>query len=414
MKPERLELVWPGKKEAVLAAASEPKKVLYPVVDESVNLEQTENLYIEGDNIDALKLLLPEFANRIKLVYIDPPYNTGNKELLYHDERLRSEWLSFIYPRLILLQRLMADDGVIFISIDDHEVGHLRCLCDEIFGSSNFIAQIVWERAYAPVSLKKHFSPNHEYVVAYAKHRERLVCSGLERTEASNQRYQNPDNDPRGPWQSDNMTVGPAVLEKCYPIITPSGRTVYPPHGRCWLFTKERFMEMAADNRIWFGKNGDGVPRLKRFLAEVQNRLTPKTIWSYTEVGHSQQAKRELKELFGGLACFDYPKPVGLIIRILKLYTQVDSLVLDCFSGSATTAHAVMALNAEDGGKRRYIMVQIPEPVGEDSPAYQGGFNDICEIGRARIKRAAVQIKNETGADIDYGFRVLRIKDLNS
>ncbi|NLM69204.1 MAG: site-specific DNA-methyltransferase [Firmicutes bacterium] len=406
-----LELVWSGKQEAVQAAETPCQKVLCPVIEDSVNWDATENLYIEGDNLDALKLLLPHYEKRIKLIYIDPPYNTGSRDLIYRDGMLRCEWLSFMYPRLKLLHKFLADDGVIFISIDDHEVGHLRCLCDEIFGSTNFITQIVWERAYAPVSLKKHFSKNHDHIVVYAKKRDLLVCNGLERTPESNKRYRNPDNDPRGPWQSDNLTVGPAVPEKCYPITTPKGKVVYPPHGRCWLFTEKRFRELMADNRIWFGKNGNSVPRLKRFLSEVQNRMTPKTIWRYTEVGHSQQAKRELKELFDGLTCFDYPKPVDLIKRILKLYTQSNSIVLDCFSGSATTAHAVMALNAEDGGCRRYIMIQIPEPVPENSPAYQGGFTNICEIGRARIKKAAEQIKKETAADIDYGFRVLRVKE---
>ena len=404
------ELIWPGKKTAVQTVDNPTKKRLVPVKKDSVDWDYTCNLYIEGDNLDALKLLRQDYLNKVKLVYIDPPYNTG-KDFIYNDERLHSDWLNMMYPRLKLTRCLLADDGVIFISIDDHEIANLRHICDEIFGSSNFVAQIIWERAYAPVSLKKHFSTNHDYILVYAKQIENLVCNGLERSAEVNRRYKNPDNDPRGPWQSDNLTVGPAVSEKCYPITTPAGKKIYPPNGRCWLYTKKRFEEMVKDNRIWFGRDGNNVPREKRFLSEVKQRVTPKTIWTYKEVGHSQGAKQELKKLFGGATCFDYPKPLGLILRILELYSQSDSIVLDFFSGSASTAHAVMAQNAKDNGNRQYIMVQIPELTSKNSSAYRGGFSNICEIGKARIKRAAKLIQAETGADIDYGVKVFRIVD---
>ncbi len=408
---KQYELTWPGKKIAIQAADIPTKKRLVSIKKDSVDWDRTCNLYIEGDNLDALKLLQQDYNNRVGLVYIDPPYNTG-KEFIYNDERLHSDWLNMMYPRLKLTHGLLADDGVIFISIDDHEIANLRLICDEIFGNRNFVAQIIWERAYAPVSLKKHFSANHEYILVYAKQIENVVCNGLKRSAEANQRYKNPDNDPRGPWQSDNLTVGPAILEKCYPIITPGGQQVFPPNGRCWLYTKERFAEMVEDNRIWFGKYGNNVPREKRFLSEVKQRVTPKTIWTYREVGHSQGAKQELKKLFDGAACFDYPKPLGLILRILELYSQSDSIVLDYFSGSATTAHAVMAQNAKDYGKRQYIMVQIPELTPKDSSAYRAGFANICQIGKARIKRAAQLIQVESGADIDYGVKVFKIGGL--
>jgi len=413
LKPDdktRPELVWPNKSRAFKQAFEPSDKRLSPQPSISSQWDKTKNIYIEGDNLDALKLLLPDYRERIKLVYIDPPYNTGNCDLIYGD-MFQYAWLDLMYPRLILTRYLLAKNGVIFISIDDHEVASLRCLCDEVFGRENFIAQIVWERAYVPVSARKHFSQNHEYIVVYAKDRTNLTCNGLHRTEETNSRYKNPDNDPRGPWQSDNLTVGPVIPEKCYPIVTPSGRVVYPPHGRCWLFTKERFMELVADNRIWFGRNGNGVPRLKRFLSEVQDRIPPKTIWHYTEVGHTQQAKMELKQLFEGLSCFDYPKPVSLILRIIQLYSDRDAIVLDYFSGSATTAHAVMLQNALDGGARQFIMVQRPDPINQDAPAFQAGFRDICEIGRARIQKAAQLIQDKSGAQIDYGFRVYRITE---
>ncbi|GLI52169.1 DNA methylase N-4 [Tepidanaerobacter syntrophicus] len=318
-----------------------------------------------------------------------------------------------MYPRLKLARNLLSEDGVIFISIDDNEVHNLRKICDEIFGERNFVATVVWERAYAPVNLKKHFSENHDYMVSYAKNIDQLVCNGLERSGEADKRYKNPDNDPRGPWKSSDLSVGPIVPEKVYEITTPSGRKVLPPEGYCWRYTKERFEEMVKDNRIWFGEDGNNVPSIKRFLSEVKSTMTPLTIWKYEEVGHSQEAKQELNKLFDGKAFYDYPKSVKLIKRVIELYTSNDCFILDFFSGSATTAHAVMELNAEDGGGRKYIMVQLPEPCDEKSEAYKAGFKNIAEIGKERIRRAGKKIKEETGADIDYGFRVYRVDSSN-
>lgn len=332
-----------------------------------------------------------------------------------------------IYPRLLLAKNLLKDDGIIFISIDDHEQSNLKALCNEIFGENNFIAQVVWERSFAPISLKKHFSCSHDYILCYGKRIDSTICYGLPRTEESLNRYKNPDNDPRGVWQSDNSTVGPAISEKVYELTLPSGRKVLPPNGRCWLYSKDRFQEMIADNRIWFGENGDNMPRVKRFLSEVQSGLTPMSIWKHDEVGHSQDASQKLKKLFAGDSLFDYPKPVGLIQRCLQLYTKNEDIILDFFSGSATTAHAVMKLNAEDGGNRKFIMVQLPEFCDEKSEAYKAGYKNICEIGKERIRRAGEQIKvewekehpsdtlfsDEEKFTTDIGFKVFKLDSTN-
>jgi adenine-specific DNA-methyltransferase len=291
-------------------------------------------------------------------------------------------------------------------------------MCDDVFGLVNFIAQVVWERAYAPINLKKHFSESHDYIQCLAKNKELLICKGLPRSEEANERYSNPDNDPRGVWQSDNLSVGPIVESKVYEIITPSGRKVLPPRGYCWRLDKKRFKEYLEDNRIWFGLDGKGVPRLKRFLSEVKNGVTPMTLWKYSDVGHSQYAAQQLKKLFDGNAYFDYPKPVDLLKRCLLLYSSTDSLILDFFSGSSTTAHAVMQLNAEDGGTRKFIMVQLPEACDEQSEAYKAGYKNICEIGKERIRRAGEKVKADHQdkdhiQSLDIGFRVLKLDSTN-
>ena len=439
---ERYQLTWPGKKAAMLLANTPTNKTLRPVKEESMDWDNTQNLYIEGDNLEVLKLLQESYLGKIKCIYIDPPYNTGN-DLIYKDDfkqvtdeyreesgqvdengnrlfqntesngRFHSDWLTMMYSRLRLARNLLSVDGIIFISIDDNEVHNLREICEEVFGRKNFIAQIIWERAFSPVNTKKHFSECHDYIICYAKNKESLSCNGLKRTEEADSRYDNPDNDPRGPWTSGDLSVGPVVPEKVYEITTPSGRKILPPAGRCWVYTKEKFEELLKDNRIWFGEDGNNVPRVKRFLSEVKSSITPMTIWKYNDVGHSQEAKQNLKELFGGISVFDYPKSVELIKRLFELYSNENSLILDFFSGSATTAHAVMQLNAEDGGNRKYIMVQLPEPTSEDSEAFKAGYRNICEIGKERIRRAAKKIKEETNADIDYGFRVFRVDSSN-
>lgn len=438
---ERYEFTWKGKKEAMRLAQKQSTGTLRPCREDSVNFDDTENLYIEGDNLEVLRALQNSYRGKVKMIYIDPPYNTGN-DFIYKDDfkdnianykekmneayktntnndgRYHTNWLNMMYPRLKLARNLLTENGVIFISIDDNEVDNLRKICDEIYGENNFIANVIWERAYSPVNLKKHFSENHDFIICYAKNIEKLDSKGLKRSLDANSRYTNPDNDPRGVWKSSDCSVGPAIESKVYEITTPSGRKVWPAKGRCWLYTKERFEEMLKDNRISFGDSGDGVPRVKKFLSEVKDSITPMTIWKYTEVGHSQDAKQKLKKLFDGNSYFDYPKSIDLIKRMIELYTDSDSIILDFFSGSATTAHAVMQLNAEDNGKRRFIMVQILEETDEKSEAFKDGYKNICEIGKERIRRAGKKIleenKDKEGIeDLDIGFKVFKLDSTN-
>ena len=443
---EMYQFTWPGKQEARREAARPTTKTLRPVVEDSVDWDNTQNLYIEGDNLEVLKLLQKSYMGKVKMIYIDPPYNTGN-DFVYDDDfaasqddydlfagnidelgnryrkntetngRFHSDWCSMMYSRLMVARSLLTEDGVIFISIDDNEQKNLKNICDEIYGSTNFLAQVIWERAFSPINLMKHFSPSHDYILVYAKNGENAVCNGIKRSEEANDRYSNPDNDPRGVWSSSDISVGPAIQENVYTITTPSGREVEPPAGRSWSLSRKAFRERLQDNRIWFGPDGNGVPRIKRFLSELRKTgVTPMTIWKHTEVDHSQGATQKLAKLFDGKKYFDYPKPVTLIQRCISLYSNKDSLILDFFSGSATTAHAVMQLNAEDCGNRKYIMVQLPEETPEDSEARKAGYNTIPEIAKERIRRAGKKIKEEsplTTQNLDTGFRVFRLADSN-
>ena len=443
---ERYQFTWPDKRKAILAANAPINATLRPCREESVDFDTTQNLYIEGDNLDVLKCLKETYLHKVKMIYIDPPYNTGN-DFVYEDDfaesaseylansgqfdeqgnrlvtntesngRFHTDWLNMIYPRLKVARDLLAEDGVIFISIDDNEAKDLKNITDEVFGERNFLAQVVWERAYSPINLMKHFSPSHDYILCYAKNIDFAVCHGIGRSDEANGRYSNPDNDPRGVWKASDLSVGPAVQENIYPITTPSGRVVEPPAGRSWRLSRKAFRERLEDNRIWFGPNGDNVPAMKRFLSELRKTgITPMTIWKYTEVDHSQGATQKLAQLFNGKKYFDYPKPVSLIERCLQLYSDKDSLILDFFSGSATTAHAVMQLNAEDGGNRKFIMVQLPELTDEKSEAYKAGYKNICEIGKERIRRAGAKIKADsplTTQHLDTGFRVLKLDSSN-
>ena len=443
---ERYQFTWPDKRKAILAANAPISATLRPCPEESVDFDNTQNLYIEGDNLDVLKCLKETYLHKVKMIYIDPPYNTGN-DFVYEDDfaesaaeylansgqfdeqgnrlvtntesngRFHTDWLNMIYPRLKVARDLLTEDGVIFISIDDNEAKNLKNITDEVFGERNFLAQVVWERAFSPINLMKHFSPSHDYVLCYAKNVDSAVCHGIGRSNEANDRYSNPDNDPRGVWSSSDISVGPAVQENIYPITTPSGRVVEPPAGRSWSLSRKAFRERLEDNRIWFGPNGDNTPRIKRFLSELRKTgITPMTIWKHTEVDHSQGATQKLAKLFDGKKYFDYPKPVSLIERCLQLYSDKDSLILDFFSGSATTAHAVMQLNAEDGGNRKFIMVQLPELTDEKSEAYKAGYKTICEIGKERIRRAGAKIKADsplTTQHLDTGFRVLKLDSSN-
>ena len=435
---------WVGKQTAKRAAAEPTRQTLRPVVEDSKDWDNTENLYIEGDNLEVLKLLQRAYLGKVKMIYIDPPYNTGN-DFVYDDDfamsskemdeamgnldedgnrlrknldtnpRYHSDWCSMMYSRLLVARTLLANDGVIFISIDDNEVHHLRKICDEVFGAGNFIGQVIWERSFAPINLMKHFSPSHDYIICFAKNIELSECNGIPRSTEADARYSNPDDDPRGVWSSSDISVGPAIEANVYPITTPSGRVVEPPAGRSWSLSSKAFEERLRQNRIWFGSDGNGVPRMKRFLSELRKTgVTPMTIWKHGDVGHSQGATQALAKMFDDKKYFDYPKPVDLIKRCISLYSSPDSLILDFFSGSATTAHAVMQLNTEDGGKRKYIMVQLPEQTPENSEARKAGYNTICEIGKERIRRAGAKIQAEhPEATIDTGFRVLRLDSSN-
>ncbi|HBT85674.1 MAG TPA: site-specific DNA-methyltransferase [Porphyromonadaceae bacterium] len=453
---ECYEFTWVGKKQSIIEGNRPIRKTLRPVKEESKNWDTTENLYIEGDNLEVLKLLQNSYLNSIKMIYIDPPYNTGN-DFVYRDDfkvsreeyedemgvydeddnrlfkntetngRFHSDWCSMMYPRLQLARNLLSEDGVIFISIDDNEVRNLKNLCDEVFGESNFLTNVIWQRTYAPISMKKYFSENHEFLLIYAKQKSLFNLNLLPRTEKQNKDYKNPDNDPRGLWKGGNLTVGPAVEKQVYEIIGPTGKSFYPPKGYCWRFSKERFEELRKDNRIWFGADGNNSPLPKLFLTEVQDGVTPMTIWTFDEVGHGQEATRELRKIFDD-AVFTNPKPLRYLHRIINLGLNKNDLILDFFSGSSTTAHAVMQLNAEDGGNRKFIMVQLPEETDEKSEAYKAGYKNICEIGKERIRRAGKKIEEELEAKsnkgdlfddekevktVDTGFRVLKVDDTN-
>ena len=439
---ERYEFSWVGKKAAMAEAARPTTETLRPVKADSRNWDTTENLYIEGDNLAALKILQESYLGKVKMIYIDPPYNTGN-DFIYKDNtthtqyeedtrigmfdeddnhlfknidtngRFHSDWCSMIYTRLRIARNFLTDNGAIFISIDDHENDNIKKLCNEVFGEHNFVACVVWQRNYAPISLKKFFSESHEYCFVYAKNINSFEMNLLPRTEKQNKDYTNPDNDPRGVWKVGNLTVGPAVEKQVYEITGPTGKKFLPPSGYCWRFTQERFAELRKDNRIWFGSDGNGSPVPKLFLTEVQNGVTPMTLWTFDEAGHNQIATRELRDIFGK-SIFTSPKPTKYILRYLQIGSNADDIILDFFSGSATTAHAIMQLNAEDGGHRKFIMVQLPEPCDEKSEAYKVGYKNICEIGKERIRRAGDKIKAEhPDADLDIGFRVFRVDSSN-
>ena len=449
---ERYGLSWKGKSDVFAAIQEKAVQTLHPDQANSVDWDTTGNMFIKGDNLAALKILHKAYYGKVKMIYIDPPYNTGN-DFIYNDDfkqtrrsyeaeagitddegnvvrddglrtntsgHKHSNWLNMMYPRLFLARNLLRQDSVIFVSIDDNEVHNLRLMMNEIFGEENFVAQIVWERAYAPVNLKHHFSESHDYIVCFARNIDLLDKLSLKRNEAADARYKNPDNDPRGPYKADNFSVGPANPKNIYEIITPSGRRVLPPSGYSWRFSEEKTRELMADNRVWFGKDGNNVPAYKRFLSEVKDGVTPMTVWKYTDVGHSQDATKEVKDLFDGAAYFDYPKPAKLIKQLVSLCTNNDDIILDFFSGSGTTAHAVTELNAEDGGNRRWICVQLPELTDEKSEAYKAGYHTIADISRERIRRASTKIHTdfadklvEREKPLDLGFRSYSVGESN-
>jgi len=458
---ERYQFTWPGKREAMRIANTPTNMTLRPDRESSVDFDNTGNLYIEGDNLEVLKILREDYLGKVKMIYIDPPYNTGN-DFVYEDDfsqtsgefrgksgmfdedgnmilqnyevnsesngRFHTDWLNMIYPRLKVARDLLTEDGVIFISIDDNEVENLRKVCDEVFGERNFIAQLIWERAYSPKNDARFISNSHDYVIMFAKNIDNYVIGRLDRTDEANARYQNPDNDPRGVWKPSDLSVKTYNAECDYPITTPTGRIIEPPAGRCWSLSKKAFFERLQDNRIWFGSDGNSVPCIKRFLTELKyDGMAPTSILFYKEVGHSQEGAKEVVSLFGDKGVFDGPKPVRLLQRLITLANlKDDSIVLDFFSGSATTAHALMKTNLEKGTDRKFILVQLPEKVSDKKK--DQGYGTICEIGKERIRRAGKKILEELATKkaenglfdkeseptrLDVGFRVLKLDTSN-
>jgi adenine-specific DNA-methyltransferase len=437
---ERFGLSWRGKSRACRLAHAPPTGSLVPCPDESVGWDSTHNLVIEGDNLEVLKLLVESLAGEVKLVYIDPPYNTG-KGFVYPDDyrgqghpggggtaagdRLHAGWLDMMYPRLMLARSLLRDDGAIFVSIDDTEVANLAVLLSELFGPDNLVGTFIWEKRRSREN-RKAFSVNHEYVVCAAKDRPAFEATRglLPLTDDVRNRYSNPDSDPRGDWQSVAVTAqaGHGTAAQFYTITTPGGRRVDPPSGNCWRFTRERLEELIADRRIWFGADGNNVPRQKVFLSERGRGLTPHTIWTAREVGTTDAAKRDLNALFDGAAVFDTPKPVGLVRRVIEIGGSPDGVVLDFFAGSGPTAEAVMRANAADGGRRRFVLVQLPEPLDPGNRDQRvaaevcdriGRPRTIAELTKERLRRAALRIADEYPSFAgDLGFRVFRLESI--
>ena len=440
---EAYEFTWVGKKAAIVEANKPIRKTLRPCVAESKDWDTTENLYIEGDNLEVLKLLQESYLGKVKMIYIDPPYNTGN-DFIYKDEiemedsvyqegigrldddgnrmfkntdtngRFHSDWCSMIYSRLMLARNLLTEDGIIFISIDDNELSSLIDIGKEIFGFDNYVATFVWEKRKTREN-RKIVSVRHDYIICFTKtFEQRSNAIGLEEmNDEAIDRYKNPDNDPRGVWTSVPAIAqgGHATKSQFYTLISPKGLSFNPPSGSCWRYTQERMQQAIEDNRIWFGSDGTGVPRIKKFLSEGKQGLTPETLLVAENAGTNDSAKRELVSLFDGIAVFETPKPVSLIMHILSICNNAkEGICLDFFSGTSTTAHAVMQLNAEDGGHRKFIMVQLPEKCDESSEAYKAGYKNICEIGKERIRRAGMKIKDnleQNGTDIQYIHKAL-------
>lgn len=441
---ERYRLDWPGKREALLAANAPIAKTLRPCPDESVDFDATESLFIEGDNLDALKLVQETYLGRVKLIFIDPPYNTGG-DFIYNDDfsegyedflvssnqrnfngerlvanqetngRFHSDWLSMMYPRLRLARTLMRGDGVIFISIDDGEVGNLRKICDEVFGEENLIGNVIWQKKYTRANDARWFSDNHDHILCYAKQKIGMTLNLLPRNESQLSSYSNPDDHPKGSWKATPLHAKSGTNTSAFTF--KNGVTWAPPTGTFRRFNDASMRKMDENNEIWFGTDGTQIPSRKSFLSEVKDGVSPVTIWPYDEVGHNHEANNELKLLgLGGL--FNNPKPTRLIRRMLELATDPnrEEIILDFFAGSSTTAHSVMAQNADDGGNRRFIMVQLSEVTGENSEAFKAGFKTIPELSRERIRRAGKKIlEGDCHPDWnrDVGFRVLKVDTSN-
>ena len=402
-------LNWIGKEKIVNHDKEVPFRLLKK--NKSLSLGVSENLIIEGDNLEALKALMPYYVGKIKCIYIDPPYNTGNEGWVYNDNvnspkikqwigkvvgsegedlTRHDKWLCMMYPRLKLLHDLLRDDGVIFISIDDNEHCHLKMIMDELFGSENFLTNIIWQKKYTQSNDAKYFSATHDFIVCYAKNEKnkKFKINLLTRTEEQNARYKNPDNDPRGPWMSQPIQVKTPSDAYIYEIITPVGKKFLPPKGRSWQFGIERYKELVKENRIYFGENGQNVPRIKKFISDVQDGVVPKTIWMYDEVGSNDDAKREIKNIFSDIP-FATPKPTRLLKVIFKLGSDRNDIILDSFAGSGTTGQAVLELNKEDKGNRKFILVELEKEIAKNITAERvrrvsknlNGSFEYCTLG---------------------------------
>lgn len=448
---ERYSFNWHGKAQARRLAQSPSKGTLRPCKEDSVDWDATQNLFIEGDNLEVLKLLQKSYHKQVKMIYIDPPYNTG-KDFVYPDNyqfniknyleltgqleggakissntdasgRFHTDWLNMMYPRLKLARNLLSDNGLVFISIDDNEIKSLRALCDEIFGEENFLASIVWQKIHSTKNDAKYFSDTHEYLLVYAKNIDFVEVKLLERTEKMDARFTNPDSDSRGPWASGDLVANEERKEGYFEVTGPTGKVFDVPKGKHWVYSKQNLIKYIEEGRIWFGKNGDAFPRLKRYLSEVQQGRKCDTIWLSSEVGHNQESKREIKAIFDGADIFDTPKPLRLISRCINLATGPEDIVLDFFAGSGTTGHAVIAENASDGGKRKYVLVQLPEPLDIENKDQKsaadfcdklGKPRSIAELTKERLHRAGKKIKEESpNYQGDLGFKVFKLDSSN-
>lgn len=443
---ERYGMIWPGKADCFKTIQQPSLATLRPCREESVEFDTTENVIIEGDNLEVLKLLQKAYLGKIKMIYIDPPYNTGN-DFIYPDNyteslqtyleytgqvdnqgkkfssntetdgRFHSKWLNMMYPRLYLARNMLRDDGVIFVSIDDGEVAHLRAVMNEIFGEENFLANIIWQKKYSPQNDEKYFSESHEHLLVYARLLDSFEIGLLPRTEEANARYRNLDNDPRGPWKPSDLTRQEYRPRDDYEIVSPkTGKKFRPPKGNSWGRPKEVIDQLIGDNRIWFGPDGNSVPSLKRFLSEVKQGITPQTIWLREDVGDTQEGKKRIKELFGDVSVFETAKPTRLIQRAMVTANVSDhDIVLDFFAGSGSTAEAVFALNKQDGGSRKFVLVQLPEPTERED------FSTIADIVEERLRRSASELRAQeenklefpNNKNPDWGFRVFSLAASN-
>lgn len=451
---ERYRLDWVGKSEAYKVLQTPTTATLRPRRDQSVNFDTASHVFIEGENLETLKVLQKAYFGKVKLIYIDPPYNTGNDTFVYPDRfqeskedylkrineldddgslmregffrknsresgHYHSNWLSMMLPRLYIARNLLHEQGVIFVSCDDNEVYNLRCLMNEIFGEENFVATVIWQKVYSPKNTARHFSEDHDYILVYARHADSWSPELLPRSEDMEARYGNPDNDPRGKWKPADLSARNFYSQGTYSVKCPSGRVIEgPPSGRYWVVSKDRFLELDQDNRIWWGKDGDSTPAVKRFLSEVKQGRVPQTFWKYEDVGHTQEAKKELLALVqfpNSDLVFETPKPTRIIRRMIQLTTTSDepAIVMDFFAGSGTTMEAVLRQNAEDGGKRRCVLVQLPEPLDADNV----DFSDIAQVARTRIRAVIEDLKGRedlaTPFPDDEGFSAYSLAPSN-